>query len=398
MRKTSASFSTKPLFLEVDFFKSTVVDCEKAVNAKIVDGRLVAESSFELKEKAAACLCCSDFDLTFCDDGVWAVCGDVRRKVGDVVASDPTMLFVQQLKVAVFSCERGTYLCDGESCQKITDLCFQKLIFAYERLFGVKDNVLHFTARDDFFVWRTVQLSNVVSVCFAQDLFAVGNDIVKICFSDKETNVKIQPVLRNVGVVCPRSVDVFGKIVFFVTENALKRYYGNTCETVTDKFTFENAVGAVSQGKYYVTAVDSCGKKCVLCIDCETGKLQSVFSLPASSVVGGIIPYFVTEEGVYAFGEGFSDLFWQSKTVDFGTMGRKYLRKLCVDTESPLDVHVVADNFCKIYHFDGSKHAQIVNIGGSFNKLFIKLFGFGQCKVSKLRVECQSYESGVIAC
>lgn len=398
MRNGISNYSAKTLSYEVDFAKVGIVDCERAVNAKIVNGHLVSERNLELKEKATGYLCCSDFDLVFCNDGVWAVCGDTRRKVGDVVVDAPALLFVEQLNAAVFSCTCGTYLCNDESCEKITDLHFEKLIFAYERLFGVKDNVLYFTSRNDFSKWGTVQLANVASVCFANDLFAVGNDILKIDFSDRETDSKIQPVLRNVGFVCPRSVDVFGKKIFFVTENTLKRLYGNECKTVTNKFTFENAVGAVSQGKYYVTAVDVDGKKCVLCLDCETEKLQSVLSLPAISVIGGSFPQFVTEDGVYTFGDGFSDLFWQSEAVDLGTMGKKYLRKLCVDTELPLDVHLIADNFCKIYHFDGSERAQIVNIGGCFDKLSVKLFGFGQCKVGKLRVDCQTFENGVISC
>ncbi len=389
MRRTNG----KTLTYSADF--AVAADGVKSFNARCERGSLVAENSLQLQQNAYAYFPCGNFSLIFNDSGVYSVCGNVRKRVGEVVAAAPAFLFVQPLQLAVISCEDGTFTCDGGEFEKISDIHFCKMAFSHERIFGVSDGVLYFTARDDFSTWKTVNLANVSSVCVMQDVFAVGNDVVKVDFSDSEVDAKILPLFRGVGAVQARSVAVWGNKIFFVTANELKRYSYNRCKTLSSNFTFENAFGAVVGGTYYVTA--TCGdKKCVVCLDCETEKITGVLPLSAYCISGDDLPYFGTESGVYAFGEGFSDLFWQSPSVHFGVSGKKYLRKLVVDTVFPLEVHVVTDRECKIYRFDGAPYVQSIGINGWFGKMRLKLLGQGQAKINKVAVTCQTYGEGVV--
>lgn len=374
---------------------SAVANGYKSYNAKSQNGCLVSERNLQTVEVAYACFDCDGFFLTFNDQGVYSKIGNVRRKIAETVTKNPTLLFIEQLKIAAISCEEGTFTCDGTALEKISDLQFSRLVFSHERLFGVHDGVLFFAARDDFQTWKTVQLAGVGSVCVAGDVFAIGNDVVKVDFSDSETDVKITTVFRNVGSVQPRSVGVFGSKIFFATQDCLKCYRNSTCETIAENFHFENAVGAVVGGKYFVSAIDCDGASCVLCVDCATKKVESVLSIEVNLICGCNFPYFCTDSAVLTFGEDYSDLFWQSNSVDFDTSCKKYFRKLCVDTEFPLEVQLVTERDCKIYRFDGAQYSQRVNVSGYFKKMQIKLSGQGQTKINCVKVFVQTFESEV---
>lgn len=382
----------KTVVFRADF--STVNNCEKSFNAVSHNGSLISVPALEKTDSGYVYFPCGDFILSFNEQGVYSRSGNVRKKVGEVVEKRPCLLFVEQIQKVFVSGEEGTFVCDGNGFEKIFEVHFAKMAFSHERLFGVSNGTLYFTARDDFSVWKTVQTAGVSSVCVAKDVFAIGNDVVKVDFSDSEVDAKILPIFRNVGTVQPRSVSVFGNKIFFATEGEVKVFDGIKCQTVAKDYCFNDSFGIVVGGKYLVTATDG-GTDCVLVFDGETEKMQCVLDICANIICGGDMPYFCTDNGVFVFGESCADLFWQSYETDMGTSSKKYLRKLVVDTEFPVAVHVVTERDSKIYHFDGAPHPQSVCIGGYFRKMHVMLFGQGQAKINNLQVVAQTFESGV---
>lgn len=392
----------KTVSARVDFANAGkgVVTQEKSRNAVVKDGCLTAAKGVvALNETDVfAAFECALGTLLCKNDGVYLKTADALKKIHTCVFASPSFLYAaKQKKLLVSEKGKGTFVFDGENFQQVFEKGFSTLALCKERVFGA-DGALYFCERDDFSSWNgKLQLSQPVAVTESGDLWAVGNDLFKIDFSDCLQNTKVIPVYKNVGKVYEKTISVFGNKMFFLTDGGLMCYSANKTEKIAEdvNFSAENfcAVGQVYRGKYFLSASEKGGSNdLLLCVDCKSCKTLCVWDVKADFLTSCDRLLWTHNGKLFTFGDGFADVFWQSKSFDFGNAyAKKYLRKLLVDTEYPLDVHVVTEKDRKIYRFDGSSFPQQLNICGYFCKLRLELFSQGATKVNDVCVLAQTY-------
>lgn len=320
------------------------------------------------------------------------------------VFSVPAFLFCpKQGAVVVSQRGRGTFFFlvgSPDTSVKISDVGFETLTFAKERLFGVCGNILYYSARSDF-SQPLAQIKLPQECCgvakWKGDVFALGNEVYRISFNDNERDTKVTTVFQNAGNIIAKTVAVIGNTLLFLADSKLFCYSQNKLQQIAHRVSFgENqtsATAAVAQNVYYLSYAEAGQARCsaVLAIDANTLETVCKYRLSANNLWGGKRLLFAQNDRLRTFGSGFCNGFWKSKQVDFSSVGKKHFKKLTVRTKFPVDVHLVSDSQRQVFHFFGNDCAQTLKINGVFRNFAVEVYSEGEAELALLQVIAQEY-------
>lgn len=336
-----------------------------------------------------------DGALVYCDGaGIHYEKGGVSEVFGGVNLTKPTMLFCQNYNAVIVSQENvGTFAHNADGWSKTLDVGFLSLAFCNERVFGVSGNNLYYTVCGNVASWEgKVCLPcqvNAVAACENQ-LYLFGKDLFSVKFNAQATSSKITTVFNNFVTVYPKTVAAHGNKILFFSKKGLFCLCGNTLKQITLNCNVRadnsDAVATVCGGDYYLSFGTQNRKSCdrLAKVNCASLKVETIFSIATNFLFGTTRLLFGVNNKPHAFSAGAQSCHWTSKPHDFGTTGKKFLRKLEVSATNAVDVVLRTENLSKQYYVSGGTHK--INVCGAFDKLVVEIMNDTNAVVEKVAV------------
>lgn len=336
-----------------------------------------------------------DGALVYCDGaGIHYEKGNLSEVFGGVTLTKPTMLYCRNYEAVIVSQENvGTFAHGTDGWKKSLDVGFSTLAFCNERVFGVLGNLLYYTACGNVTNWEgKVGLPcevNAVAAC-ENKLYLFGKDLFSVKFDAQATNSKISTVFNNFLTVYPKTVAVHGNKILFLCPKGLFCLSGNTLKQIllnaNVRADNSDAVATVCGGDYYLSFCTQNRKGCdrLAKVNCDSLKVETIFSIATNFLFGTNRLLFGVNNKPHTFSASAQSFHWTSKPHDFGTKGKKFLRKLEVCATNFVDVVLRTENLSKQYYLSGGTHK--INVCGAFDELVVEILNDSNAIVSKVAV------------
>ncbi len=318
--------------------------------------------------------------------------------ITNMVFASPTFYVWKEKNTALISDNtQGTHYFDGTTLQEVTNLNFESFARYRDRLFGVNNNKLYFSLRNDVMGWKEyINLPfRAVGVAEVSDgVLILGDDIYKLQFDDDVKNSKLVLMCKNVGKVLPHTIANVNGAVYFATARGVSCFRNGKVESVDlgiDVQLDSSVIGAGCEDTYYFACPSSAESGCndlLIAYDTVRHKVRTVFD---NMDVVGINTFYklvvvnFNRNNVLSSTRG--KAVWQSALCDCNLpFVKKRLTDLYIQTCDSVEVIVTCENEKRYYNITGSARLQKIPINGLCNKFSVQLSGVLNNGISHLGI------------
>ena len=410
LHKKSAQAPVKRLKTAVKLdFGASGEDLRSSCNA-LKDGKRIV-SRFLRREKIFFCepwqTVAANGDLVYvtCEEGLYSMRGSAMYWLSDD-ASHKGCGCVYRGDFVFSAKEMGTYFLTYNRAHQVYEKGFSSLTVCADRIFGLSDNEVYYTVAGERDGWADGEMITLPTSCDAlvtvgDKVYVLGNTCYSISPKADDIEFKCNVLAKNIGAVSTCSPVTYNGSAVFASSNGL---YEICLDKITPIFTqlcdaidFSTAVGAMFEGKYYVSCRSKNsgeqGNDVTLILDLEEEEIAGVFDIGFDSmcpIVGTI--YAVHDGHFYWITDGKAQGRFVKSKIDFGTKSKKFLDRLTVTTLNDLDVTIRSESETRLYKIKGKKTAQKINLRDMGWEFSIKLTSNDGLDVENVELEAHVCE------
>ena len=310
-----------------------------------------------------------------CDDGIYTVLGSVLEWLEDTTVTAMSSC-VYRGDVILSAKGFGTYFATKSVALKVYDDGFASMTVCADRIFGLQDNEIRYTAAGERDGWGNGQKITLPTACDAlvtlgEKVYALGNTCYTLEPKADDIDFKLSVFANNMGAVAARSTVAYNGRVVFGTSKGLYQISSNKITPIFthlyDTIDFTNCAGTLYDGKYYLCCRSrnsgATDPDLTLILDLDREEILGVLDIGYDSITAVSNRIVFTRQGhcywvdYTAIGGRFV-----KNNVNFATDKKKFLDRLTVTTRNDLDVTIRSETETRLYKIKGKKTAQKINL------------------------------------